>query len=252
MSDNHEFSLHGLCAGYGRMQVVSDVSLSVRSGETVAIVGRNGAGKTTTVRAAVGIRSGVFAGSVVLDDQDVTRLSPSELLSRGVVLVPEGHRVFKDLTVEDNLRVGAFLNRRGGRKLIDQRRDSVWRLFPILEEFAQRPAGQLSGGQQQMVSIGQALMSGPRFVILDEPSSGLAPAVVLDIYRALERLAADGVGIVVVEQNVDRGLERSDRCYVLDGGHVRREGRSDILAADADVVAIVTGIRRPGTTSIPG
>ncbi len=232
----------GISTGYGSMQVVREVSLTVRPGEIVALIGRNGAGKTTTMLALGGLRYGRWSGSVRLGDTDLSRLTPHQIVRQGVALVPEGHRIFRTLTVLENLRLGATPIRAKGAEAIATTMSRVLELFPILETYRDRNAGFLSGGEQQMVAIGQALMARPAVLLLDEPTSGLAPAMIRVIYDALDALRADGIAILVVEQSVERALARSDRYYVMEQGKLIRDGRSDDKDAAAGVAAIVRGV----------
>lgn len=233
----------GISAGYGGMKVVRGIDLEIAPGEVVALIGRNGAGKTTTLLALGGLRYGQWAGRLTLGDEDLSKLTPTRLVARGVALVPEGHRIFQSLTVLENLRMGAISVRRLGKASIAASLDRVYELFPILEKYQERPAGYLSGGEQQMVAIGQALMGRPRILMLDEPTSGLAPGVIKIIYAALRTLRDDGLGMLVVEQSVDRALTQSDRFYVMDGGQVVASGLSSTdVATREQVTSIVRGI----------
>jgi branched-chain amino acid transport system ATP-binding protein len=233
--------VRGLTAGYGPMEVVHGIDLEVAAGELACVVGRNGAGKSTTMLAIGGVRHGRFTGSVMLGDADLSRSSVPSIVAAGLCLVPEGHRVFPELSVVENLRMGAYGLRRSP-KAIDAQLELVYDLFEALRRDRRKPAGNLSGGQQQMVAIGQAIMSRPKLLILDEPSSGLALVIVDDIYRAIRRLKEENIGLLVVEQNVERALRESDRCYVFEGGQVALEGQSRALAADERVNEIVTGV----------
>lgn len=235
-----------LHAGYGRMEVVSGVSWEVAEGEVVALVGRNGAGKTTTLRATVGLREGVFSGSIHLAGTDVTRLRPARMVAAGLVLVPEGRRLFAAMTVEENLRLGAYARRKGTKHSIKKGFERVFGLFPMLEQFSPKLCGSLSGGEQQMVAIGRAMMAGPRFLLLDEPTAGLAPAISDELYRAVGELVAGGMGVLVVEQSVDRALHYTDRTYVMEQGRIEREADSAKLTAQELEVAIL------GTQEIRG
>jgi ABC-type branched-subunit amino acid transport system ATPase component len=237
-------TVRGLCAGYGAMQVVRDVDVDVAAGQIVAVIGRNGAGKTTAVNAISGIRKGRGSGSVLVGGDEVGGASPGEIVRRGLCLVPEGHRLFRELSVRENLMLGGYLRRRA-RPAVDRSIEHACQLFPALPARLNRAAGQLSGGEQQMVAIAQALVAGPRVLVLDEPSSGLALAVVTAIYEALATLRAEGVAILVVEQNVERALQQSDRCYVLEAGRIALEGPSSELAGDPRVAAIVSGAGQP-------
>jgi branched-chain amino acid transport system ATP-binding protein len=245
VSESHPLlEVAGLSAGYGTMQVVHEVDLKVFAGEIVCMIGRNGAGKTTTVKAVCGIRQGRTKGSVRVGGEEVGAASVTEIVRRGMALVPEGHRIFKELTVHENLRLGGYLRRRH-RTELDSSIEKVCELFPILAEYRSRQAGNLSGGEQQMVAIGQALIANPRVLVLDEPSSGLALGVVASIYDALTTLRAQGLAVLIVEQNVERALKISDRGYVLEGGRIAIAGNSSDMAKDPKVVSIVTGVERP-------
>jgi branched-chain amino acid transport system ATP-binding protein len=230
-----------LCAGYGTMQVVSRVSLDVAAGETVALIGRNGAGKSTLLMAIAGMRYGSSAGSVRFGDRDLSRASAIQVVGAGIAHVPEGHRVFTQLSVTENLRLGAYQRRRAPRAELDASLNRVFELFPALRKYARRDAGLLSGGEQQMVAIGQALMVDPKVLMLDEPTSGLALPVVRIIVEVLSELRANGLGILVVEQSVTRALAVSDRCYLMERGQIVIAGDSAVLATDERVPGIVRG-----------
>ena len=230
-----------LHAGYGSLQAVAGISLQVGAAETVALIGRNGAGKTTSLLAIAGLRYGRFPGSVKLGGTDVTRSTPRELVDAGLAHVPEGHRIFASLTVEENLLLGAYTRRRAGRKAAAVTMERVFDLFPILRTYASRNAGFLSGGEQQMVAIGQALMAEPKVLMLDEPTSGLAPMVVRTIYDAIGRLRDQGLAVLLVEQSVPRALANSNRCYVMERGRIVISGESPVLAQNEHVFAIVRG-----------
>jgi len=230
-----------LNAGYGSLKAVDGISLQVGEAETVALIGRNGAGKTTSLLAIAGLRYGRFPGTVKLGGADVSRSSPRQIVDAGLSHVPEGHRIFASLTVEENLRLGAYTRRRAGRKAVASTMENVYDLFPILRTYASRNAGFLSGGEQQMVAIGQALMAEPRVLMMDEPTSGLAPLVVRAIYEAIGRLREQGLAILLVEQSVPRALANSNRCYVMERGRIVISGDSAMLAQDEHVFAIVRG-----------
>jgi branched-chain amino acid transport system ATP-binding protein len=241
-SSERVFVAAGVSAGYGSMPVVRDVSLTVSPGEIVALIGRNGAGKTTTLLALGGLRYGGWSGSVQLGEADLSRLNATQIVGRGVALVPEGHRIFRTLTVAENLRMGATPIRSQGPAAVTAATRRVFELFPVLQTYRDRNAGYLSGGEQQMIAIGQALMARPAVLLLDEPTSGIAPALIREIYDALEALRADGMAILIVEQSVERALSRSDRYYVMEQGQIARTGRSDEPGAAAGVAAIVRGV----------
>jgi branched-chain amino acid transport system ATP-binding protein len=237
------------------MEVVSGLTLEVSSGEIVALIGRNGAGKTTTLLSIAGLRYGRFAGSVQLDGTDLSRASAKQVVDAGIAHVPDGHRIFRSLTVAENLRLGAYSQRRHGRQAIEQTLARVYELFPVLKHYAGRNAGFLSGGEQQMTAIGQALMARPRILMLDEPTSGLALPVIKHIVTAFESLRDDGIGILIVEQSVPRALAVSSRCYVMERGRVVLSGASIEMAADQRVAAIVRGTAQVSegiATPIPG
>jgi branched-chain amino acid transport system ATP-binding protein len=230
-----------LRAGYGTMEVVSSISVRVSSGELVSIVGRNGAGKTTSLLAIAGLRYGDSSGTVTLGGVDLSRATPKQIVRAGISLVPEGHRIFKKLTVANNLKLGAYHRRRVGKATLEASRERVFEIFPILLSYIDRNAGLLSGGEQQMVAIGQALMANPTVLILDEPTSGLALPVIRTIMDALDKLRDSGLAILMVEQSVPRALKSSDRCYVMDQGRIVMEGDSALLSSDERVLNIVRG-----------
>ncbi|MBP7711189.1 MAG: ABC transporter ATP-binding protein [Gammaproteobacteria bacterium] len=225
--------VEGLCSHYGPVRVLSHVSLSVRAGELVAIVGANGAGKSTLLRSlsAVQPKSG---GTVRFDGRDITRLPAHRVVAAGVCHVPEGRQVFAPLSVEDNLRLGAYLHRHE-RAWVERELERVYTLFPILGERRAQLAGTLSGGQQQMLSIGRALLGRPRLLLLDEPSMGLAPLLVEEIFRVVRELNRSGVTVLLVEQNARAALAIADRGYVLETGRVVMSAAASELLADEGV-----------------
>ena len=246
MGGGSRLEVVGLHSGYGGMEVVSDVALEINLGEIVALVGRNGAGKTTTLAAIAGLRRGKSSGRVRLGDTDITHLRPAQIVATGLAYVPAGHRVFAGLTVLENLRLGAFARRRNvSPRALRAGLERGFEQFPVLSDYQSRTAGHLSGGEQQMLAIAQALMADPHVILLDEPTSGLAPTVVQTIYAALTNLRETGIGVLVVEQSVERALERSDRCYVMERGRVELSGRAGDIAADERVEMIVRGIADP-------
>ena len=215
---------------YGEAQALNHVNLVVEPHEIVAVLGSNGAGKTTLVKGIVGIQP-VSAGTISCDENVISDLAPHRVVTHGVAVVPEGRRLFPAMTVLENLQIGAY-SRAARREL----RDSltwVTELFPILAERKTQQAGSLSGGQQQMLALGRALMARPRYLLLDEPSLGLAPIIVDQMFTLIETIHEAGVGILIVEQNVDRTLELCHRGYVLEDGQVILQGtRADLLASD--------------------
>ena len=227
-----------LSSRYGRIQALRDVSLEVRQGEIVALVGGNGAGKTTLLRAISGVQP-TSGGSIVFKGADITHSSPHARVAAGIAQSPEGRQIFGDLSVQDNLRLGAYLRRDGA---IAEDMEHVFALFPILKDFRARPGGDLSGGQQQMLAIGRALMAKPALLLLDEPSMGLAPILVDQILAAIEVLKRDGTTIFLVEQNAFAALSIADRGYVLETGSIVLEGSGRELLANEKVQAAYLGV----------
>jgi branched-chain amino acid transport system ATP-binding protein len=230
-----------LCAGYGKLQVLSDVSLSVESGEFVAVLGPNGAGKTTLMETISGLIRPT-KGRVEFAGADLTALPTHVVVSHGVVLVPQGRRIFGPLSVQRNLELGALAAGRSWKHAIScEQADLVFRLFPRLAERREQAGGTLSGGEQQMLAIGRALMARPRLLLLDEPSLGLAPKVVDDIFESAWELSQTGIGIVLVEQNAAMALELAARVYVLNVGRVVRTDTAERLANDPHLSAMYLG-----------
>lgn len=225
--------LEHVIAGHTNVPVVREVSLSVEKSESVALLGPNGAGKSTLLAAIVGTLSH-RTGRVLLDGEDINPLPSHEIVQRGVALVPEGRLVFSPFSVEDNLRLGA-IRLAGGRAAIRERFDYVYELFPRLAERHTQAAGTLSGGEQQMLAVGRALMSKPRLLLLDEPFLGLAPLVVIEIRRALERLRGTGLTIFIVEQKLDIALAFAQRAYVLVKGRIVLHDSTAALARRSDL-----------------
>ena len=223
--------LSGVCAGYGRLPVLFDVDFHVDVGELVALVGPNGAGKSTLMKTAIGIVRPT-RGRVIIAGQHVTHEPPHRRVRRGVALSPEGRRIFANLSVEENLRSGAV----GTPRIVsDGQRRRIFELFPLLELRLAQKAGSLSGGEQQMLAVGRALMSAPKVLLIDELSLGLAPLVVADLFATLRRLAEEGLGVVIVDERAGAVLDVADRVYVLEQGAVVFEGDHDgartVLAA---------------------
>ena len=232
----------GLSARYGPVHALQDVSLTVRAGELVALIGANGAGKSTLLRAIAGLHV-PSAGRVTVDGRDVTGRPPEAMLGAGVALVPERRRVFGDLTVRDNLELGGYALPRGAdfSRRLAEGVEAAYALFPALRQRSGQLAGTLSGGEQQMLAIGRALMTGPRLLLCDEPSLGLAPLVVQEIMRLLARLREGGATILLVEQNARLALRFADRAYVLEVGRVALSGASADLLADDQLKAAYLG-----------
>lgn len=226
-----------LRSAYGRIEVLHGVSLSVRANEVVALIGSNGAGKTTLLRALSGVQP-ITSGEISFLGERIDRLKPHKRVARGITQSPEGRQIFGPLTVEDNLRLGAYMRR---DRDIDSDRDRVFGMFPILAEKRRQLAGGLSGGQQQMLAIGRALMGKPKLLLLDEPSLGLSPTLVDQILAAIAALRTDGVTVLLVEQNASAALEIADRGYVLETGKVSFEGDGATLLSDPKVKAAYLG-----------
>ena len=226
--------IENLDAGYGAAQVLHGVSIEIERGEVVALLGPNGAGKSTLMGCVLGLLNPT-AGSISIDGQSVRSEPTYKIIKRGVALVPEGRRIFGPFTVRDNLRMGSLrLNEVGGHRFADQL-DYVYSLFPRLKERAGQQAGTLSGGEQQMLSIGRSLMSNPRLLLLDEPFLGLAPKIVDEIRAALETLRATGLTLLLVEQKLDIALGIASRAHVLIKGRLELSASSEELLARSDL-----------------
>ena len=232
-----------LAIAYGDAPAVWDASLTVAEGEVVAVIGPNGAGKTTLVNTIAGLQR-ARSGALRFGGVDLIAVPPHLVGRHGIALVPEGRRLFARMSVEENLEMGCY--RREARRTRRQTLDRVYRLFPILLERRRQLAGALSGGQQQMVAIGRALMARPRLLLLDEPSLGLAPAVVDLVFEAIRAIHAEGVAILLVEQNVVRALAMADRAYVLEEGRVVANGAPPELRRDPRIQAAYLGLRGGG------
>jgi len=227
-----------LTAGYGKVPILHGVTLEVRTGEMVSVIGPNGAGKSTAFKTIVGFVHAT-SGCVTFDGQEITGLRPDQVLPRGLAYVPQGRIVFPQMTVLENLEMGAYIERDGGR--VRQALERVYTLFPILSERRTQRAGTLSGGEQQMVAIGRALMTNPKLILLDEPSLGLSPKFVSLIFDTLVQMKGAGYTLMVVEQNAARVLAVADRGYVLELGRNRFEGSGAALLADPDVKRLYLG-----------
>jgi branched-chain amino acid transport system ATP-binding protein len=223
---------HHLCVAYGDAVALWDVDLQIEQGELVAVVGPNGAGKTTLVNALMRLLP-IRSGQLMLRGQDVTHQGAQAMCEAGVSIIPEGRKLFAHMSVEDNLDIGAY--RPGARADGWQSKEQVFDLFPILKERRWQMAGTLSGGQQQMVAIGRALMAKPQLLLIDEPSLGLAPAVVDQVFDVIQKIHASGVSMLLIEQNVTRALAVATRAYVLEGGRVVSSGPSARLAQDPHI-----------------
>lgn len=229
--------LENLCVAYGGIQAVKGISLQVHAGEIVALVGANGAGKTTTLKAVAGVLK-ALPESIRLDGRPVGGLQSHQLANAGLSLVPEGRGIFPKLSVTENLAVGAYLR---SRNEADEEMRRVFALFPRLKERASQTGGTLSGGEQQMLAIGRALMARPKLLLLDEPSMGLAPLIVRKIFETIIAIANSGVTILLVEQNARLALQMTQRAYVMDSGTITLDGASSALLANPKVRAAYLG-----------
>jgi branched-chain amino acid transport system ATP-binding protein len=234
--------LNDVQARYGAITALRGVSITVSQGELVALLGVNGAGKSTTLGCIAGVLK-PWQGSITFEGASIIGKSPEQIARLGISLVPEGRDIFPSLTVEENLRLGAFTHREKSeyRRNLDQ----VYDLFPVLKERLQQPGGTLSGGEQQQLAIARALMSSPRLLMLDEPSLGLAPALVDQIFELIARLHQNGVTILLVEQNVDRTLEIVDRGYLMNTGRIESQGTTEQLRTHADIESVYMGGKPP-------
>jgi branched-chain amino acid transport system ATP-binding protein len=234
----HQLEVLNLFAGYDQADVLADVSLVARRGEITCLLGANGSGKSTLARAILGLTP-PRSGSILLSGEVISGLPTHRIVARGIGAIPEGRRVFPKLTVDENLRTGAYLVRDGA--LIDRRLDEVYQVFPRLKERARQLAGTLSGGEQAMVSIGRGLMGSPQLLIIDEPSLGLSPLFVRENFQVIRRINESGVSVLLVEQNVHQTLDVAHRGYVLSGGRVVAEGTADELRSHPELVAAYFG-----------
>jgi branched-chain amino acid transport system ATP-binding protein len=224
---------------YGYIHALKGISLEVARGEIVALIGSNGAGKTTTLGSVAGLVPS-SEGKIFFENEDVTNIAPHSLVRKGVSLAPEGREVFPALTVEDNLRLGAYI--RNNKSGIAESFERVYTLFPRLKERTTQQAGTLSGGEQQMLAIGRALMSDPKLLLLDEPSLGLAPTLVVMIFELITEINKQGVTILLIEQNANMALKVANRAYVLEIGSIAMQGSAKELAGDSRVKEAYLGV----------
>ncbi len=224
---------------YGKIQALHGITVEVNEGEVVSLIGANGAGKTSTMRALSGVR-GLSAGSVVFNGEDVTKMRADQRLRKGLVLCPEGRGIFPGMTVTENLNMGAYT--RKDKAAIEEDYERVFGLFPRLLERKKQVAGTMSGGEQQMLAIGRALMSRPKLLMLDEPSMGLAPMLIQQIFDIITEISQQGTTILVVEQNAKQALSRSDRAYVLETGNIVKTGTGQDLLNDPSIREAYLGV----------
>ena len=224
--------MNNIKKSFGDLTVLQDISMQVNEGEVIALIGANGAGKTTTLHTITGLLN-ARSGSIVLDGKDITKTPAHKIVKMGIAHVPEGRRIFQNLTVLDNIRLGAFT--RKDKDGIAQDVEKVYKLFPRLEERKNQVAGTLSGGEQQMLAMGRALMSKPRIVVMDEPSMGLSPILVSEIFDIIQSIRQQGTTVLLVEQNAKKALSIADRAYVLETGKIVLSGKASDLINDESV-----------------
>ena len=226
---------------YGQVEVLHGINLTIREGEIVAILGANGAGKSTTLMAISGLVK-PSAGRIFLDDFPLHETPAHEIVNRGVAQVPEGRRVFGTLTVAENLRLGAFSNR--NQEQVEQIEARIYELFPVLKQRREQLAGTLSGGEQQMLAVGRSMMADPKLMMLDEPSMGLAPLVVAEVFNVIKNVRDTGITVLLVEQNAKQALKIADRGYVLTTGEITNTGTGAELLADDELIAAYLGAKK--------
>ena len=232
-------SIDNLFVRYGGIEAVKGISFDVNAGEIVTLIGANGAGKSSTLRSIAGLVKPA-SGTIRFQGDDITRADPTNIVKKGVTLVPEGRRIFPDLTVYENLRVGAYLRNDN----LDEDLRWVYDLFPRLKERSWQPGGTLSGGEQQMLAVGRALMSRPKLMMMDEPSLGLAPLIVKGIFDIIREINKQGVTILLIEQNANMALQCADSAYVMETGRITMSGTGAELLADERVKEAYLGKRR--------
>lgn len=237
-ADSVMLSVTGMESSYGRVKALKGIDLEILKGETVALIGANGAGKTTFLRVLSGVQP-MSSGRIIFEGNDISALRSDQRVVRGICQSPEGRMVFGPLSVEDNLRLGGYTRKDSA---IESDLERVYALFPILKEKRNLPAGSLSGGQQQMVAIGRALMGRPKLLLLDEPSMGLAPLLVEEIFTVVRNLRAQGMTILLVEQNAFGALGVADRAYVMETGRITLTGTGEELKKNEEVKAAYLGI----------
>ena len=225
---------------YGRIEAIKGISFEVAEGEIVTLIGANGAGKTTTLKTVSGVRP-VTSGSVVFDGNDITAMPPHQRVELGLCQAPEGRGIFPGMTVLENLDMGAYTRRDRKTAAFGQDLDRVFELFPRLQERRTQTGGTMSGGEQQMLAIGRALMARPRVLLLDEPSMGLAPMIVQQIFEIITEINQQGTTVLLVEQNAQQALQRAHRAYVLETGHIVRADEAKVLLGDESVRAAYLG-----------
>ena len=231
--------LKGINAGYGSFQALFDISLTVNAGEAVSVIGPNGAGKTTLMRVISGMTA-PFSGEMEMEGKSLSSFPPHQIVELGIAYVPENRRLFPAMTVEDNLKLGAFAKTARGDSA--KNLEFVYELFPRMKERRSQLAGTMSGGEQQMCAIGRAIMSGPKLLLMDEPSAGLAPVVVQQVFSLVRRIREEGYTVLIVEQNVQQVLQVVDRAYLLEAGQLIDSGKSEDLLESETVRKAYMGL----------
>jgi branched-chain amino acid transport system ATP-binding protein len=232
--------VEGLCVNYGHIEAIREISFSVAEGTVATLIGANGAGKSTTLKTLSGLRK-VRAGKVTFNGQDITHLAPEKRVALGISQSPEGRGVFPGMTVRENLDMGAYIRKDRKSKAFSEDVERVYTLFPRLQERRSQVAGTLSGGEQQMLAIGRALMARPRLLLLDEPSMGLAPKLIQQIFSIISEINQQGTTVLLVEQNAAQALKRADTAHILETGEIVRSGTGAELAGDESVKAAYLG-----------
>jgi branched-chain amino acid transport system ATP-binding protein len=248
---NSILEIQDLHVRYGKVEAVHGVSLKVGAGQIISVIGPNGAGKSTTLNAIMGTlpTTGSAAGRVVYLGQDLAGVPVEERVMRGMSLVPETRELFSTMSVEDNLQLGAYPRKKAGEKQYMDQLDTVYQLFPRLKERAKQDAGTLSGGERQMLAVGRALMAKPKLLMLDEPSLGLAPLIVKEIFRIISSLRSTGVAILLIEQNARAALQVSDYGYVIETGDLALEGNAAELTVNPQVIETYLGFSKKKDTA---
>lgn len=232
-------NIKNLSVKKGDLSIISDVSLNVKDGEIVSLMGANGVGKTTLVRAISGLET-ITSGSIEFDGTDITLFSSEKVVRKGIIQIPESRKLFPAMSVKENLEIGAY-TKRAKEKMADNL-EYVYSLFPELEKFSKMPAGNLSGGQQQMVAVGRGIMAEPRLLILDEPSIGLSPFMTRLVINAVEQINKRGTGILIAEQSIHDVLRIADRAYVLEQGTIRMEGTAQKIKNNEEIKVMYLGM----------
>ena len=231
MSENI-LQIKDFVVSYGGIEAVKGISFDVPKGDIVTLIGANGAGKSTTLKTIAGIVKPKSA-SILFEGEEISGKTPDYIVSKGITLVPEGRRVFPNLTVSENLKIGAYL--RKDKQAVQKDAEHVYELFPRLKERSWQLAGTLSGGEQQMLAVGRALMSSPKLIMMDEPSLGLAPLVVQDIFSIIRQINSEGITVLLIEQNANMALKIADKAYVMETGRITMEGTGAELLADETI-----------------